>query len=279
MPANMKCSIDYKTADILQSNSYFYAMHRFGDTYEFVKHANKAQWGCVSISVGVKKEDVELLNKIKREKLNINYITIDIAHGHSHLMVEMIKNVKDTLPEVFLIAGNVATPEAYALLARTGADAVKVGIGQGAACTTKLQTGFTLPMFTCVQKIKESRITTGYTASIIADGGVKHNGDIAKAIVAGADWVMSGKLFAQCVDSPAPVDERGSKVYYGSASSLNKAHTNHIEGKSMSLTSASLGYLEKLKEIEQSLQSSISYSGGVCLADLAKSEWVYMTAQ
>lgn len=279
MPANMKCSINTQTARILQSNDYFYVMHRFEDTYKFVKTANAESWGCISISVGVKKEDNDLLRKIKADKLDVDYVTIDIAHGHSHSMIEMIKTIRDILPKVFIIAGNVATPDGFTDLSKAGANAVKVGIGQGAACTTKLQTGFTLPMFTCIQKIKEERsgLFKKDRALIIADGGVKYNGDIAKAIVAGADWVMSGKLFAECKHSPAETDSNGNKLYYGSASETNKKHSNHVEGKTLQLQGTELDYLGKLKEIEQNLQSSISYAGGASLQDLARVDWVTVT--
>lgn len=276
MPANMKCSIDLQTARILQENNYFYSMHRFGDTYNFVKLANAESWKNISISIGVKKEDRDLLKQISRDGLDVDYFTIDIAHGHSHNMLEMIYSVKSIFPKSFIIAGNVATPDGFTDLSKAGAHAVKVGIGQGAACTTKLQTGFTMPMFTCIQKIKEERsyLFKENRAIIIADGGIKYNGDIAKAIVAGADWVMSGRLFAECKDSPAEVDKKGNKIYYGSASVANKMHSNHVEGKTLQLAESSLDYIGKLKEIEQNLQSSISYAGGATLQDLARAEWI-----
>ncbi len=279
MPANMKCSIDLPTARALQHNDYFYAMHRFGDTYEFVKLANTESWKTISISIGVKKEDRELLRQISKDSLRVDYITIDIAHGHSHSMLEMIWFVKNLFPKVFIIAGNVATPDGFTDLSKAGAHAVKVGIGQGAACTTKLQTGFTMPMFTCIQKIREERSyhSKENKSIIIADGGIKYNGDIAKAIVAGADWVMSGRLFAECKDSPAEIDSEGNKLYFGSASEANKKHTNHVEGKTLHISKSNLDYLGKLKEIEQNLQSSISYAGGATLQDLARADWITVT--
>lgn len=273
IPSNMKCTISQDTSYILQSNNYFYVMHRFGDTYSFTRTANDHEWSTISISVGVKKEDYELLKIIKKDNLHVDSITIDIAHGHSHSMIEMIKFIKDTLPNAYLIAGNVATPESFLHLSKVGADAIKVGIGQGAACTTKLQTGFTLPMFTCIQKISDTRKDTGINSIIIADGGIKYNGDIAKALVAGADWVMSGKLFAECIDSPAPIINN-KKSYYGSASFNNKGHHHHVEGTCIEVESSSNTYLSKLKEIEQDLQSSISYAGGSSIDDLKKCKWV-----
>jgi GMP reductase len=109
---------------------------------------------------------------------------------------------------------------------------------------------------------------------IIADGGVKCNGDIAKALVAGANMVMAGGLFATCSDSPAEtikIDGKVCKAYFGSASAQNKGHNNHIEGTLKNLTSDGMTYATKLKEIQQDLQSSISYAGGInieCLKEV-----------
>lgn len=134
-------------------------------------------------------------------------------------------------------------------------------------CTTKLKTGFTYPMYSCIEYIRdESRQYSNKL--LIADGGVCYNGDIAKAIHAGADWVMCGKMFSECVDSPAPVDNHGHKLYYGSASVHNKNHKNNIEGTLIAVESNNMTYEQKLKEIEQDLQSSISYSGGTKLIDI-----------
>jgi GMP reductase len=136
------------------------------------------------------------------------------------------------------------------------------------ACTTKLKTGFTMPMFSCIADIALRRETChdrrAKNCMIIADGGIKHNGDIVKALVAGADWVMSGKLFAECTDSPSPevLTETGTKkTYYGSASYHNKGHNKNVEGTMIIMESNGMTYLEKLEEIKQDIQSGISYAG------------------
>lgn len=263
MPSNMKCVIDREIARKLSENNYFYVMHRFASTSDFVNYANMQNFRIVSISVGVKKEDYDLINFIAIAGLRVDYITIDIAHGHSAAMLEMITYIKGHLNS-FIIAGNVATPDAYTDLTYNGADAVKVGIGQGAACTTKLKTGFTMPMFTCIQQIRKeyNRLASSMApALIIADGGIKYNGDIAKALVAGAHWVMAGGLFAQCTDSPAPINEIGEKVYYGSASAINKGERKHVEGTSINMHSSGLTVLETFNEITEDLKSAVSYSG------------------
>ncbi|NBP02359.1 MAG: GMP reductase [Proteobacteria bacterium] len=261
-PANMKCTINEKLAHWLSENEYFYVMHRFDiDIFEFVKKANEENWRCISISVGVKQYDIELVKKLSTEKLRVDYITIDIAHGHSYLMRQMLLNVTTFLPEAYIIAGNVCTPEGFDDLYEWGADAIKVGVGPGAACTTKLKTGFTYPMFSCVERIDTFAHKRDH-AKLIADGGIKYNGDIAKAIRAGADFIMCGKLFSECLDSPAPVSINGNKIYFGSASSHNKHHDNNVEGCDVEVECSGMTYDQKLIEIQQDLQSAISYAGG-----------------
>jgi len=274
IPANMKCVIDEKVAHFLSSNDYFYIMHRFDiDNYEFVKNCNQHNWKLISISVGVKDIDRDQLTRIANDNLRVDFITIDIAHGHSLLMQNMIKFIKNLLPNTVVIAGNICTKDAYHDLVDWGADIVKVGVGPGAACTTKLKTGFTYPMFSCVKEIDMYREENDLYAPIIADGGIVHNGDIAKALVAGADYVMCGKLFSECVDSPAPVVE-GQKQYFGSASEYNKGHSKNIEGKLLHLEVNGLTIADKLEEIKQDLQSAISYSGYSTVSELFKADWV-----
>jgi GMP reductase len=273
IPANMKCTIDWELAKKLSNSGYFYVMHRFDNTNTALVNwasveGNRKDLAYISMSVGVKKEDRELVSSLKTI-FTPEYITLDIAHGHSLVAIDMIKYIKDNLPGTFLIAGNVATSEGVTDLVNAGADAVKVGIGQGNACTTKDKTGFTIPMFTCVRAIKEA---CNVDVPIIADGGIKSNGDIAKAIVAGADMVMCGSLFAECCDSPSEVvtDEDGVKykLYFGSASEHNKQHKTHIEGTLRKIRENNITYLDKLEEIKQDLSSAVSYSGGASLSSL-----------
>ena len=281
VPANMKSVINEDTARWMSDHRYFYIMHRFDvDMLKFVQLANEEDWQTISVSVGVKDEDVNFLLKAHSLKLRIDYITIDIAHGHSLNMKEAIENVRRCYPDVYLIAGNVATPQGVGDLAAWGADCVKVGVGQGSPCTTKDKTGFTMPMFSCTMNC--SSIVQGPAGwfespddyeriPIIADGGVKCNGDIAKALVAGATMVMAGGLFATCSDSPAEtikMDGKVYKAYFGSASAQNKGHNNHIEGTLKNLSSSGMSYATKLGEIQQDLQSAISYAGGSAIKDL-----------
>lgn len=277
IPANMKSVISMDTARWMSENDYFYIMHRFDNTLaETVTIMNEQSWENISVSVGVKIEDKRDILNLSKYKSRIDFLTVDIAHGHCDRMKSMLKHIKKYMPNTKVIAGNVATTTAVQDLARWGADIVKVGIGQGSPCTTKDKTGFTLPMFSCVldcanayaSYLDEELIApenNSLPVPIIADGGIKCNGDIAKAIVAGADLVMAGGMFAACIDSPAAsstVNDIPHKAYFGSASAENKGHSNHVEGKLTNICSNNMTYKQKLGEIKQDLQSSISYAGG-----------------
>jgi GMP reductase len=295
VPANMKTVMDASLAKELSDNAYFYVMHRFGvNNYEFVKNANEEGWRIASISVGVKQSDIDTLERIAKDDLDLDYVTIDIAHGHSSLMENTLKKIKDIFGEkTFVIAGNVATSDAVYELTAWGADAIKVGIGQGSPCTTKDKTGFTMPMFSCM--LECSKLAN---IPLVADGGVKCNGDVAKAMVAGADMVMVGGMFVECMDSPAETidktfqtgffksetyrpskfhpeyETKHYKRYYGSASQYNKGHDRNIEGVLREVPCNDFTYLEKLDEMTSDLQSSVSYAGGKELSCLRSTEYL-----
>lgn len=284
MPANMKSVIDLDIAKWMSENDYFYIMHRFDMSLsDDVDLANSEDWKTISFSTGAKFKDKLNITKIsKNSNLRVDFITIDIAHGYCDRMKRMISHVKKHLPNTIIIAGNVTTPDAVVALSNWGADIVKVGIGQGSPCTTKDKTGFTMPMFTAARncgdcyKSRED-FDRAKKIPIIADGGVKCNGDIAKALVAGADLIMAGGLFASCVDSPAvssTVNDLPHKAYFGSASAENKGHSNNIEGKLTNIPANNMSYAEKLREIQQDLQSSISYGGGNDLNCLKKVKYL-----
>tara|TARA_B100000085_G_scaffold285559_1_gene322120 strand:- start:2975 stop:3952 length:978 start_codon:yes stop_codon:yes gene_type:complete len=270
IPANMKSVIDMDLARNMSEDGYFYIMHRFGKSLkEVVSQMNSEDWSVISVSVGVQMPDKKDIVAISKLNNRVDYITIDIAHGHCKRMKIMIEAIKKFLPDTKIIAGNVATPEAVKDLSNWGADAVKIGIGQGSPCTTKYKTGFTMPMFSCVKKC--SNIYSGEFGDdgkaipVIADGGIKHNGDIAKALVAGATMAMAGGMFASCTDSPAAssiVNNVPHKAYFGSASAENKGHSNNVEGKLTNIPSSNMTFGRKLAEITQDLQSAISYAGG-----------------
>ena len=271
IPANMKCVLDEERAAWLSNNNYFYIMHRFADVYRFV--ADYQRLNNISISVGVKNEDKELLQKIKDEELRVDFITIDIAHGHSKLMKDMISFIKSLELDAKIIAGNICTYQAYCDLVEWGANAVKVGIGGGAACSTKNKTGFTFPMYSCIRELRSFVLDD---VPIIADGGVREHADIVKAIHAGATMVMAGGLFSKLIDSPAELVD-GHKVYFGSASQFNKGEYKHVEGIKRTLELDPMTYAEKINEIKQDIQSAISYAGGDQLKDIRNANYTQVT--
>jgi GMP reductase len=185
----------------------------------------------------------------------------------------MIAYLREKIPSTFIIAGNVATPEAVIDLENWGADATKVGIGPGKVCITKLKTGFGTGGWQLSAVKWCARVAT---KPIIADGGIRDHGDIAKSIRFGATMVMIGSLFAGHEESPGQtveVDGKLYKEYYGSASDFNKGEYKHVEGKRI-LEPIKGKLANTLIEMEQDVQSSISYSGGKKLMDIRKVNYV-----
>ena len=273
VPANMKTVVDETICLWLAQNGYFYVMHRFDlDNVQFVKDMH-AKDVFASISLGVKKPDYDTVDQLAAAGLVPEYITIDIAHGHADSVKNMIGYLKQKLPASFVIAGNVGTPEAIIDRESWGADATKVGIGPGKVCITKLKTGFGTGGWQLSALKWCARVAT---KPIIADGGIRDHGDIAKSVRFGASMVMIGSLFAGHEESPGKtveVDGALFKEYYGSASDFNKGEYKHVEGKRI-LEPIKGKLANTLVEMEQDVQSSISYSGGKKLMDIRKVNYV-----
>lgn len=260
IPANMQTIIDENLAEQLAQKGYFYIMHRFEEQKRkpFIKKMHSKNL-IASISVGVKEYEYEFISSLKEDAPE--FITIDIAHGHADSVIKMIKHIKNELPETFVIAGNVGTPEAVRELENAGADATKVGIGPGKVCITKVKTGFgtggwqLAALRWCAKAARKP---------IIADGGIRTHGDIAKSIRFGATMVMIGSLFAGHIESPGKiveVDGKKFKEYFGSASEYQKGERKNVEGKKM-LLPVKGNLFDTITEMRQDLQSSISYAGG-----------------
>jgi len=228
MSANMDSCTDGKMALAMYKAGAMGAIHRFMSIeqnlteYMMVSHES----GKCFVSVGVNSESQERTMALYAH--GARYFIVDIAHGHSRMMQDMLVWMRGHLsPESYIVAGNVATEEGAADLFRWGADAVKIGIGPGAVCTTKNVTGVTVPQWSAVFKTcsvtareRYSMIASNRTNNrpiLIADGGIQEIGDIAKALGAGADLVMAGRLFASCLEAPG-ARVNGKKVYRGMAS-------------------------------------------------------------
>ena len=152
-------------------------------------------------------------------KAHVDVIVVDSAHGHSKNILEAVKNIKKTYPDLQVIAGNVATGEAVKALIEAGADAVKIGIGPGSICTTRVVAGIGVPQITAI--MDAYKVAKEYNIPIIADGGIKYSGDMTKAIAAGANVCMMGSIFAGCDESPGTFElyqGRKYNVYRGMGS-------------------------------------------------------------
>ncbi len=275
VPANMKTVVDETICVWMAQSGYFYVMHRFDiDNLQFVRDMH-ARGLYASISLGVKDPDKATVDRLAAEGLVPEYITIDIAHGHATSVRDMIAHIKQKLPASFVIAGNVATPEAVIDLENWGADATKVGVGPGKVCITRLKTGFGTGGWQLSALKWCARVAT---KPIVADGGIRCHGDIAKSIRFGATMVMIGSLFAGHEESPGrtvEVDGEQFKEYFGSASDFNKGEYRHVEGKRI-LEPIKGKLADTLTEMEQDLQSSISYAGGTRLMDVRRVNYVIL---
>ena len=197
--SNMDTVIGGDLADILLRNGSVPIFHRFTSFEDQEKWVKK--YGAKTfISSGVIESRIDETRKLL--DLGAAGVCIDVAHGHSDRMFKYIEELKRTHPKKDVIAGNVCTPMAYHDLVNAGADAVKVGIGPGAACTTRIVTGFGVPQFTAIYEC--ARIAEKLRIPLIADGGIRTSRDLVLALAAGASTVMIGKLFALTDESAAP---------------------------------------------------------------------------
>ena len=171
----------------------------------------------VGAAVGIRGNTLERVTALVNAGVDV--VAVDTAHGHSKAVIEMVQSIKSAYPELQVIAGNVATAEAVKDLIEAGADCVKVGIGPGSICTTRIVAGVGMPQLTAIVNCAEEAAKTN--TPIIADGGVKYSGDIAKALAAGADSVMIGSIFAGTDESPGETilyEGRKFKAYRGMGS-------------------------------------------------------------
>ena len=274
VPANMESVIDEDLAVWLAQNGYYYVMHRFQPEKraDFIKMMHEKGL-FASISVGIKDDEYDFIDELVEKDLIPEYTTIDVAHGHSVYVIDMIKYIKEKMPDTFLTAGNVATPEAVRELENAGADATKVGVGPGKACITKLKTGFGTGGWQLAALRMCSKVAR---KPLIADGGIRHNGDIAKSVRFGASMVMIGSMLAGHEESPGnmiKIDGKTYKQYWGSASEVQKGAYRNVEGKQM-LVPYRGSIADTLEEMKEDLQSSISYAGGRDLESIKRVYYV-----
>lgn len=206
---------------VVDSENILLGLITFKDIQKVKNHPNacKDKYGrlMVGAAVGVTADTLERITRLVEEEVDV--IAIDTAHGHSRGVVAELKKVKAKFPDLQVIVGNVATGAAAKYLADNGADAVKVGVGPGSICTTRIIAGIGVPQLSAIMECAEALKGTG--VPVIADGGIRYSGDLVKAIVAGADCIMAGSLFAGTEESPGEVsfyEGRKVKSYRGMGS-------------------------------------------------------------
>lgn len=233
----------------------------------------------VMAAIGV--NDVDIDRAVRLVLSGVNIILIDVAHGHHINVKNMIRKLRESLPtSVDIIAGNISTKESAEDLCEWGADGLRVGIGGGSLCTTRIQTGHGVPNVTSIIDCVE-----GSSVPVMADGGIRNSGDISKALSVGADCVMLGSLLAGTKESPGKIVEKGNgslyKRYRGSASletkSAHKQSTKHIEGESTMIPFKG-GVEYMIDKLNDGLKSALSYSGSKDIKEFhLKSEVIEIT--
>ena len=206
---------------VIDDNKSLSGLVTMKDIEKSAEHPNATKDGSGRLKVGAALgTGSDTLERAKGlNDVGVDLFVIDSAHGHSKNVIETIKMIKSEFPDIDIIGGNIATAEAAVELAKAGVDAVKVGMGPGSICTTRIIAGIGIPQITAILSIKEA--LNGTDIGIIADGGIRFSGDIAKAIAAGADSVMLGSLFAGTEEAPGKVElfqGRSFKTYRGMGS-------------------------------------------------------------
>jgi len=291
IPANMATVTGEEMARVIVRSGGLAVLHRF---MSFADQLTAAEELCLrnpyskhfAVSIGVKNADHQNVKDFAAAGVKI--ICIDIAHGDSKQCVDMVEWIKENYPNMFIIAGNVATGAGAERLWRAGADAVKVGIGPGSLCTTRIETGNGAPQLTALMDVAERRGVMTSPAMIawansiidgirdpvqaitrpiyiIADGGIKSAGDCVKALCF-ADMVMIGNMFAGCTETPGKImsiNGHTFKEYVGS--STHK--TNHIEGVA-AIVPTKGSFNDVLGKLSEGLRSGCSYQGAHNLTEL-----------
>ena len=238
----------------------------------------------VGAAVGASLQEHKRAEKILKE--NIDLIVVDTAHGHTKKVADIIKKIKKIKPKnTALCAGNIATAEAAKFLIKLGVDIIKVGIGPGSICTTRLVAGIGVPQLSAIMSVKKGMGKSKVT--LIADGGIKFSGDLAKALAAGADAIMIGSLFAGTDEAPGKIIKRNGKLFksfrgMGSIGAMNKGSADRyfqIKQKDSSkyVAEGVEGFIKYKGSVDKiiyqlvgGLKSSMGYLGSPKVKDLRK---------
>ena len=253
---------EYRMAISMNDNGGLGIIHRYNSIEEQVRQAHMCSYNA-GFAIGIKGDYLERAQELYKEGCRI--FCIDVAHGHHSLVASAIFQLKKRFgDDIHIMAGNIATPEGYKFLSNNGADSVRVGIGQGSICSTRIETGHGVPGLQSLLNIKNSKYMG---AKIILDGGIKKAGDIVKALGAGADFVMLGSLLAGTDESPGEIlEDNGQKYkhYFGMASPKAQSDWKGVVGSEEGIATK-IPYKGSVVPIIQKLKkgiiSGLSYSG------------------
>ena len=262
---------------VIDENDFLVGLITFKDIIKVKQHPNSCKDGFgrlrVAAAVGVSKDSFERIEALV--KSSVDAIVIDTAHGHSKGVIDLLKEVKKQYPNLDVVVGNIATGEAGLDLVRAGADAIKVGIGPGSICTTRIIAGVGFPQLSAIMNVKKA--LEGSSVPIIADGGIRFTGDIPKAIAAGASSVMMGSMFAGTQESPGETiiyEGRKFKTYrgMGSIEAMQKGskdryfqeNENDIKKLVPEGISARVPFKGSLKEVMHQLTGGLRAGMGYC---------------
>ena len=269
--ANMDTVTEAPMANFIGSQGGMGVLHRFMTVDENVAEFKACKFPA-AVSLGASTKDLERAEALR--DAGAETFCIDVAHGHAKYVGKILKQLRELLPNACLIAGNVATYAGADYLASCGADIIKVGIGGGSVCSTRIKTGFGVPMLTCIQDCART------DRSIIADGGIRTAGDIVKALAFGADFVMLGGMLSGTRPTPGDVLERpdGSryKSYRGMAS--REAQEDFMGGMPEWKTAEGVAVQVPYREDEEfiigdiigGLRSGLTYGGAATIRELQR---------
>ncbi len=269
--APMDTVSESQMAEAMDNLGAMSVIHRYNSIETQCKHIESLpESTVVAAAVGVSGDYMERATDLYRS--GCRFFCIDIAHGHHLMMKTALQNLRKTFgSEVTIMAGNIATVQGFSDLSDWGADAIRVGIGGGSICSTRIKTGHGVPTLQSILDCSKS----DRDAKLIADGGIRTSGDIVKALAAGADFVMLGSLLAGTTESPGRLIKGGDggmrKVYRGMASKEAqidwRGHTASVEGVTSSVPLKG-PVSAVLKDLERGIRSGFSYSGARNLREL-----------
>lgn len=278
--ANMDTVGTFNMATALSEANLFTTLHKHYSTKElttFLKTSKKGIENYVAVSTGIGEQDAIRLSKRIKANPILQFICIDVANGYSEYFADFVKQTRDNYPNKVIIAGNVVTGEMVEELLLSGADIVKVGIGPGSVCTTRIKTGVGYPQLSAIIECADA--AHGLGGQIISDGGCSTPGDVAKAFGAGADFVMLGGMFAGHDESGGETIEKDGetfKKFYGmsSATAMDKhaggvADYRASEGKTVEVPYRGQ-VKDTIKDILGGLRSTCTYVGASRLKELTK---------